>query len=119
MARRNRELRELRLGLAGQRVFFVAILAAIALGVIAPGHKLVTSSLVILGLLIGVLNITQKEVTNFLLASLVLMLGVNTLYILPLVGVYVRGVFDYILYLVTPAAVIVALIAFWKLASTR
>lgn len=81
---------------------------------------LVLSALFVLGVAVGVLNITAQETTEFLVASLVLMLaGAVNFGFIPGIGVYVRAVLGNIAAFVVPAAVIVALRAVWMLAKQR
>jgi hypothetical protein len=119
MARKDKKLRELRLGVAAQRIFFVSMVLALGLAVIFPRSIMVASVLVILGLIIGALNITAKEIHLFLLASITLILTISSLYILPFVGTFIKGIFEYLLYLIAPAAALVAFGVFYNLASSR
>ncbi|MBU1111512.1 MAG: hypothetical protein ABIB43_01830 [archaeon] len=72
--------------------------------------------LVILGLLIGLLNIAEKETQAFLVAGTVLVIvssfGMNAMKIIPILG----NVLGAILYLFVPATIIVALKSVFTLA---
>jgi len=100
--------------------FFVGLLIAIVAGLfrnIVSTEVLVTT-LVILGFLVGLFNLTTKETTPFLIASIALMLaGIVNLGLIPGVGLYLRSILSNIVVFVVPAAIIVGLKAIWKLAS--
>jgi hypothetical protein len=72
-------------------------------------YKIVLSILVILGILVGLLNVTVRENSSFLLAAISLVIvtfiGSSVLSIIPQIGTILNA----ILVLVVPATVIVAL----------
>jgi hypothetical protein len=76
-------------------------------------------ALVILGLIVGLLNITQEEVSNFLIAAIALILvgtiggGLSTI---PAIGVSLAAIVSNIAVFVVPAALVVSLKAVWSLA---
>lgn len=101
-----------------------AFLAGVAVAVVgaffsgAVGDRALLTALFILGIVVGLLNITVKERTEFLLAAIALILaGVVNLGLIPYVGVWLRTVLSNIVVFVVPAAVIVALKTVWVLAS--
>ena len=100
-------------------IFLIGVAIAIVLGFLMPESSLVASILVIIGLIVGLLNITSKEVLPFLLATIALAVSAATFELIPYVGLYLKYILNYILMLVAPAAVVVALIVIWRLASTR
>lgn len=75
---------------------------------------------VVLGALIGLLNIGDKEVTQFLVAVIALLAagGVNWA-VIPVVGVFLDAIFLNIAGLMAPAAIIVGIKAVWNLASNH
>ncbi len=84
----------------------------------------ITLLLVILGLIVGFLNIGDKEITGFLIASIALMALSSTnaelLKIedaIPFVGTILQKIVLNIAIFVAPAALIVALMEIYKLAS--
>ncbi len=100
--------------------FFVGLLISIVAGlfrdVLSPEALLTT--LVTLGFLVGLFNLTAKETTPFLVASIALMLaGIVNLGLIPVIGVYVRSILTNIVVFVVPAAIIVGLKTIWHLAS--
>jgi len=76
--------------------------------------------LVILGIIVGLLNITEKETVTFLVAAIALMAtsAIGWQYI-PKIGIIIAQILSYIGVFVAPAAVIVALLAIKKVASAK
>ncbi len=106
----------------GSWAFLIGVVIAIVAGLIPsliPAYG-ATLGLAILGLIIGVLNVTRKESTTFLLASVALLLssaaGLN---ILPLIGAEIVAILQNIAALISPAAIIVALKAIWDTARKK
>lgn len=106
----------------GQWSFVVGILLAILLGFV-PDNLLgmATLVLVVLGLLVGFLNITEKETTPFLVASVALLATGNAadrLTVIPpdALGDFLAGSVRNIAAFVAPAAILVAVKAIWALA---
>ena len=92
----------------------IAIVTALFPDILGAG--LITGILVLLGLVVGFLNITQKEVVPFLLAAVALGLGAQANFsALPMVGLYIDGIMANLVTFVAPAAVIVALKAIYDL----
>ncbi len=101
--------------------FFIGLLVAIVAGlfrsVLEP--EVLVTTLVILGLIVGLFNLTAKETTPFLVAAIALMLaGIVNLGLIPGVGLYLRSILSNIVVFVVPGAIIVGLKAVWKLASS-
>ena len=76
--------------------------------------------LVVLGLIVGLLNVTEKETTPFLVAAAALLItGIATkesLNLIPTIGWYLQAIVQNIAVFVTPAAIVVALKAIQSLA---
>ena len=75
--------------------------------------------LVELGLIVGLLNVTEKETTPFLVAAAALLITGTTggsLAIIPVIGGYLQNIVQNIAVFVTPAAIVVALKAIQSLA---
>ncbi|OGI15340.1 hypothetical protein A3K63_05480 [Candidatus Micrarchaeota archaeon RBG_16_49_10] len=105
----------------GEWAFVIGVLLAllggliVSLGLLAGGTLAVL--LVVLGILVGFLNVSGKETAQFLLASIALLAaGSAGLGGLPLIGIYLGSVLLYIATFVAPAAVVVALKAIFDLA---
>jgi hypothetical protein len=100
--------------------FFVGLLIAIVAGFFrnVVGPEVLVTTLVILGFLVGLFNLTAKETTPFLVASIALMLaGIVNLGLIPGVGIYLRSILSNIVVFVVPGAIILGMKAIWKLAS--
>ncbi len=75
--------------------------------------------LVVLGLLVGLMNITEKETTPFLVASAALLIvgtAGETLLTIPIIGKYLVGIVKSISVFVVPGAIVVALKSIQSLA---
>ena len=100
--------------------FFIGLLIAIVAGffreVLSP--EVLVTTLVILGFLVGLFNLTDKETTPFLVAAIALMLaGIVNLGLIPGVGLYLRSILSNIVVFVVPGAILMGLKTIWKLAS--
>lgn len=100
--------------------FFVGLLIAILAGFfhsyVAP--EVLVTTLVVLGLVVGLFNLTAQETTPFLVAAIALMLaGIVNLGLIPGVGIYLRAILSNIVVFVVPGAIIVGMKTIWKLAS--
>lgn len=100
----------------GQYSFIVGVIIAILAGLVsravAAYEGVIILVLVILGLVIGFLNISEKEMTPFLVATVALVVtgtASNSLTVIPAVGPYLEAIVRNIAVLVTPAALIVSL----------
>ena len=110
----------------GEWSFIVGIVLAMVVGIFTSSlgswKGNLTLLLVVLGLIVVFLNITEKETTPFLVAAAALMLtatSVDTLNSIDLgvsLGKYLAGIVSQIAVFVAPAAVIVALKAIQSLA---
>ena len=99
--------------------FAIAILAGLvgATGVLGATADYIALILVLLGILVGFLNITATERQSFLIAVIALsMLGLVSFGALTFVGAYLTSVISYLITFVAPAAAIVALFAIYDLA---
>lgn len=99
--------------------FFVGLLIAIITGLFRNllEPQVLVTTLVLLGLVVGLFNLTAKETTPFLIASIALMLaGIVNLGLIPGVGIYLRSILSNIVVFVVPGAIILGMKAIWKLA---
>lgn len=93
----------------------VAIIAGVATDILET--TVVTLVLVILGIIVGFMNITAKETVGFLVAAVALMVaGVADVIVIPQIGVYLQSILENIATFVAPAAVVVALKTVYRLA---
>jgi hypothetical protein len=106
----------------GSWAFIVGLIIAIIAG-FWPLGTVMTSILIILGLIVGFLNVTGKETNSFLFSTLVLVvmasMGGQLLSEIQFVGPMLQNMFSAMMLFIIPAAVIVALKAIWALAETE
>ena len=103
----------------GEWAFLVGVLLAIVLGLFpqALPTTTVTAVLVVLGIIVGLVNIIAKESHAFLLAAVALLVAGTAGYgVLPGIGDFLGAILANISTFVAPAAVIVALKAIYELA---
>jgi len=103
----------------GHMSFLIGIIVAVLFGIILPEHRLIAYVLACLGIIVGLLNITSKESTKFLVASIALLVSARSLQLIPFFGEILIDILKYIAILVAPAATVVALITIWKLAKEK
>jgi len=101
----------------GHWAFIIGILLAIIAGLVPAWQTpTITWILVIIGLVVGLLNIQAKETTEFLVAAITLLI-VGSAGAIPALGVIVLSILANIVAIVAPAALIVALKAVYSLAN--
>ena len=104
-------------GIVGLTAFTLGLLIAVAFGilsaldVVAYGNTVVIVILVILGLIVGFLNITSKEILPLLLATVALVVVGNVFEPIELAGIgtMLDNILKLLATLMAPAAVIVAI----------
>ncbi len=100
----------------GHWAFIIGIILAIVAGLVPAWQTpTITWILVIIGLIVGLLNIQAKETTEFLVAAITLLI-VGSAGAIPALGVIVLSILANIVAIVAPAALIVALKAIYSLA---
>ena len=110
----------------GQYSFIGGVIIAVVLGLV-PASALggaapwLASLLVVLGLIVGFLNVTGKETKEFMIVATVLIIAAfaggasETLGGVQFLGPYLAGIFTHILAFVVPATVVVGLKDVWSL----
>jgi hypothetical protein len=93
----------------GHWIFLLGVAIAIIAGIVAPANMTVVWILAVLGIIVGLLNISLREEVPFLVAALVLIVAANSLAVLPFIGEWLGKILNYVVAFVAPAAVIVAL----------
>lgn len=102
----------------------IAILIALGLGVmdafgvtfLSEYSGVVTGGLVVLGILLGLFNISKAESVPFMVAGLVIAGGATALAVIPFAGEWIQVIFAKVAMLIIPAAIIVAIaVAYEKL----
>lgn len=109
----------------GAWAFILGVILAIIIGLFGTGQAWVstwTSILVLLGLIVGLLNVTARETMNYLLAAAVLVIvagfGVQQLGSVAVVGQYLSGILGALMSFVIPATIVVSLKQVYTVAST-
>jgi len=110
----------------GHYSFIGGVIIAVILGLV-PTDTLGTAAawlaslLVVLGLIVGFLNVTGKETKEFMMVATVLIIAAfaggasDTLGSVQVVGSYLQGIFASVLAFVVPAVVVVGLKDIWSL----
>jgi ATP synthase protein I len=110
----------------GNYSFIIGVIIAIVLGLVSLGAATpwLASLLVILGLIVGFLNVTGKETKEFLIVATVLVIAASmggagaTLGGVEFIGTYLQGIFTQVLAFVVPATIVVALKDIMRISQT-
>ncbi|MCD6576272.1 MAG: hypothetical protein J7K73_03880 [Nanoarchaeota archaeon] len=99
----------------GYWLFLVGVLIAILAGLITPSTTNTTILWVVavLGLIVGLINVTLKEEVPFLVAALVILNAAGYMSLIPVIGQTLTAILYYIMAFVAPAAIVVALKAIY------
>jgi len=110
----------------GEYSFIVGVVIAVVLGLFAaqikePISSVLVSLLVVLGLVVGFLNVVGKETKDFLMVGIILLLaayvgGAAELARVMYVGKYLAAIFNNIMAFVLPAIIVVGLKDIMKMA---
>jgi len=105
----------------GHYAFIIGIVIAIIVGLIPQIRGVEAATiLIILGIIVGFLNITAKETMEFLVAALVLLFASNAAaYVLSALHATLAAMWMNVVTFITPAAIIVALKTVVMLAERR
>jgi hypothetical protein len=109
----------------GGWAFIVGVIVAVVLPIFTPLSVWLTSLLIVLGLVIGCLNIAAAETQTFLLAAIALVIvsGFSSTNVLITqvgqIGPLLGRIFTGILLLVVPATIVVALRSIYAVAHKR
>jgi hypothetical protein len=100
----------------GHWVFLAGIIIAIVTALVTGVNTTVIWVLALLGLIVGLINVTLKDEVPFLVATTVLLLASGSLNALPYVGIQLGTILAYVTVFVAPAGLIVALKAIYAFA---
>ena len=105
----------------GHWSFILGVIIAIVAGLTGAAYvEAAALLLVVLGIIVGFLNISERETTSFLVAAIALLLtGAAGLENLPTIGSFLGPILTNISTFVAPAAVIVALKAVYELGKRK
>jgi hypothetical protein len=103
------------LSMVGFWAFIVGLVLALVAGIVMPANTIVIIVLIILGLIIGFLNITAKEIMLFLVATIALVVIGNVFAPLKtlMIGAILGSILSYVATLMAPAAIVAAIKALW------
>ena len=101
----------------GKWAFIIGLAIAVIAGFVSVPY--VTLILVILGLIVGLLNVTDKETKDFLIAAIALIVGATSLNALSTIGTVATTIMANIVAFVVPGALLVALKAVYSLAKSE
>lgn len=109
----------------GHYAFLAGVILALVLGIakeqIQPNDVWITSLIVVLGLIVGFMNVSGKSMKEFMMAGTVLIIASyagsasTTLGEVITAGPYLSGIFEALLALLVPAVVVVGLRDTWEL----
>ncbi len=105
--------------------FYAGLVIAIIAAVVSPSgiNGMVVLALGALGIIVGLLNVTDHEVKLFLIATIALVVSASSLggilSTIPAVGKFIPALMDGIVIFVAPAAAIVALKAIWDITKSK
>jgi uncharacterized membrane protein len=105
--------------------FYAGLIIAVIAAISSPAGlgPLAALFLGILGIIVGLLNVVDKEVRLFLVASIAFLVGAQALSAilatLPAVGTFIPTFLDAVIIFVAPGAAIVALRAIWDITRAK
>jgi hypothetical protein len=98
-----------RLEFYGRWAFVVGLVLAGVAGILFEAEEAVFWVLAILGVIVGLLNVTQAETQGFLLAAIGFLLSATALNLIPIVGETLSQILQYVAAFVAGATIVVAL----------
>ena len=104
------------LGFIGFWAFIVGLIIAVVGGIFSPANQTLVIILIILGLIVGFLNITGKEILLFLVATIALIVVGRVFEPLTALGIgrVLDNILSYVATLMAPAAIVAAIKALWS-----
>ncbi len=100
--------------------FILGIVIAVLVSLLSLDAPLLMAVLVVLGSIVGLLNVNDKDTTHFLVAVIALAAAGNAnVDLIPVVGTQLQNILRNVGVFVAPAAVIVALKAIYEMASGK
>jgi len=101
--------------MVGKWAFIVGLVVAVLAGILfQPGWAIWV--LAILGVIVGLLNVTAEETRGFLLASIALTLSATALNTLPVVGTALSYILPFVVAFVAGGMIVIALKELFKVA---
>lgn len=105
----------------GAFAFLGGILLSVIFGLIYGNQHpdWLSTVLIILGLVVGLLNIEDKNISLFLIAALTFIATSNSVNMIPVLGDVLRGILVNLVYFVAPAALIVSIVAIIRVSNSK
>jgi hypothetical protein len=103
-----------RLEFYGKWAFVVGLVLAVVAGILFEAEETVFWVLAILGVIVGLLNVTQAETQGFLLAAIGFLLSATALNLIPVVGETLSQILEYVSAFVAGATIVVSLKALFE-----
>jgi len=110
----------------GAWAFTIGVILALIAGLIPASMNLsgiITAVLVLIGIIVGFLNVSDEETKNFLMASVAVMIavftagmGIQSLTTLGVIGTYLSALLTNINIFVFPATIVVAIKSIYSMA---
>jgi hypothetical protein len=103
------------LNMIGFWAFIIGLIIAVVAGIALPANAAIIIALIILGLIIGFLNITAKEIMLFLVATIALVVVGNVFAPLKTlsIGTILGNILSYVATLMASAAIVATIKALW------
>lgn len=109
----------------GAYAFLLGVIIAVVLGAAVAANVGLTTDvrmgagavLVLLGAVVGFLNIHDKETMPFLVSAIALSFGTGAFAALPQIGTYISNILGWVSFFVIPAAAVVAVKTIWDAGS--
>jgi len=105
----------MKLDLVGKWAFIAGLVLAVVVGYIFQAEWVIWV-LAVLGVIVGLLNVTREDTERFLLAAIALALSVTALSTVPVLGLSITNILGYVAAFVAGAMVVVALKALFQTA---
>jgi hypothetical protein len=105
----------MKLDLVGKWAFIVGLVLAVVVGYIFQAEWVIWV-LAVLGVIVGLLNVTREDTERFLLAAIAFALSVTALSTVPVLGLSITNILGYVAAFVAGAMVVVALKALFQTA---
>jgi hypothetical protein len=103
-----------KLALAGKWAFIIGLVLAVVAGILFEAEEWVFWILAVLGVTVGLLNVTQADTQGFLLAAIGFLLSATALNLIPIVGETLSSILEYVAAFVAGAMIVVALKALFE-----
>jgi hypothetical protein len=105
----------MKLEMVGKWAFILGLVLAAVVGFLFQAEWVVWV-LAILGVIVGLLNVTREDTERFLLAAIAFALSITALNTIPVLGLQITNVLGYVAAFVAGAVIVVALKALFQTA---